>query len=231
MSSLLSKHESVYRSIRERILGGTYGPGERLVLSAIARDLDVSPVPVREAMRRLEAENLITFERNVGARVNTLDDEAWEQLVEMLALLDGYAMRRAQCRITPAAIGEAQRLNDALRAHAGGPADQHGEVMALHRLFHRILYAAGDNRYLIESLDSAWDRIDASRVLASRWPAHRLVSSVDEHDQLLRMLRSGDVAGDELERCTRQHSLNAIIAIRGRRTPGQLDRAVLPGLP
>ncbi|MEU4560048.1 GntR family transcriptional regulator [Actinoplanes sp. NPDC023936] len=226
MSSLLSKHESVYRTIRERILNGGYEPGERLVLSTIARDLDVSPVPVREAIRRLEAEDLVTFERNVGARVNTLDDEAWEQLVEMLALLDGYAMRRAQCRITLAALGEAQRLNDALRAHAGGPADQHGEVMALHRLFHRTLYAAGDNRYLIETLDSAWDRIDASRVLASRWPAHRLASAVNEHDELLRMLRSGHVDPSELERCTRQHSLNAIIAIRGRGDTGRLDRVV-----
>ncbi|WP_229068280.1 GntR family transcriptional regulator [Actinoplanes sp. DH11] len=231
MSSLLSKHESVYRTIRERILNGVYGPGKRLVLSAIARDLDVSPVPVREAMRRLEAEGLVTFERNIGARVNTLDDEGWEQLVEMLALLDGYAMRRAQCRIPPAAIGEAQRLNDALRAHAGGPPDTHGEVMALHRLFHRTLYAHGDNRYLVESLDSAWDRIDASRVLISRWPAHRLASSVDEHDELLRLLRAGDVEPNELERCTRQHSLNAITAIRGGAHAGRLSGLSLPARP
>ena len=47
---------------------GTYGPGYRLVLGTIAKDLGISVVPVREAIRRLEAEGLVTFERNVGAR-------------------------------------------------------------------------------------------------------------------------------------------------------------------
>ncbi|MFC7534042.1 GntR family transcriptional regulator [Actinoplanes sp. GCM10030250] len=210
-----SKHEAVYRKIRERILNGSYRPGSRLVLSAIARDLDVSPVPVREAIRRLEAENLVTFERNVGARVNTLDDDTWEQLVETLAVLDGYATRRAQFAITPAAITEAQRLNDALRRYADGPAD-HDEVMRLHRAFHRTIYSHADNEYLIESLDRVWDRIDASRVLVSSWPARRLASAVDEHDGILSQLRAGDVDPAELERCTRQHNLNAIIAIQGR---------------
>ncbi|MEV6305421.1 GntR family transcriptional regulator [Actinoplanes sp. NPDC051861] len=210
-----SKHEAVYRTIRERILDGRYGPGTRLVLSAIARDLEVSPVPVREAIRRLEAENLVTFERNVGARVNTLDDEAWEQLVEMLAVLDGYATRRAQPLIPAAAIAEAQRLNDALRRCADGPAD-HDEVMRLHRAFHRTIYSHADNEYLVESLDRVWDRIDASRVLVSSWPARRLSSAVDEHDDILRNLRAGDLEPAELERCARQHNLNAIIAIQGR---------------
>src|SRR5215470_10693060 len=98
MSMAQSKHELAYRQIRERILDGRYGPGHRLVLSALARDLDVSPVPVREAIRRLEAEGLVTFERNVGARVGRLDDEEWEQIVQVLALLDGYAVARAYQR-------------------------------------------------------------------------------------------------------------------------------------
>jgi DNA-binding GntR family transcriptional regulator len=185
------------------------------VLSVIARDLDVSPVPVREAIRRLEAESLVTFERNVGARVNTLDGEAWEQLVEMLALLDGYAVTRARRRITAGVIKEAQGYNDALRAQVAGPMD-HEKVMSLHRRFHRAIYARGDNDYLIESLDRLWDRIDASRVLVSLYPAKRLASAVDEHDSLLRQLRDDEVSPAELERCTRQHSLNAITAIRGK---------------
>jgi DNA-binding GntR family transcriptional regulator len=207
----LSKHEVAYRKIRDRILDGRYGPGQRLVFSALARDLDVSPVPVREAIRRLEAENLVTFEHNVGARVITLDDEAWEQLVEMLALLDGYAVVRASRRVPAEAIGEAQRLNDELR---GGAVD-HGRVMALHRTFHRTIYRYADNDYLIESLDRVWDRIDASRVLASLYPAKRLATAVDEHDDLLERLRRGDDDPVALERCARQHSLNAILSIRG----------------
>ena len=90
------------------------------------------------------------------------------------------------------------------------------EVMRLHRAFHRTIYSHADNEYLVESLDRVWDRIDASRVLISSWPARRLSSAVDEHDDILRNLRAGDLEPAELERCARQHNLNAIIAIRGR---------------
>jgi DNA-binding GntR family transcriptional regulator len=211
----LSKHEVAYRKIRERILDGRYGPGFRLVLSTLARDLDISPVPVREAIRRLEAEGLVTFVRNVGARVQTLDDDGWEQLVEMLALLDGYAVSRAFPRIPVAAIDEAQAINDALRRSLDQPLD-HAEVMTLHRGFHRTIYQYCDNEYLIESLDRAWDRIDASRVLVSLYPTKRLASAIDEHDFLIQQLREPDNNPAALEQCARQHSLNAIIAIRGR---------------
>jgi DNA-binding GntR family transcriptional regulator len=209
-----SKHEAAYRKIRERIIDGRYGPGHRLVLSSLARDLDISPVPVREAIRRLEAEGLVRFEHNVGARVATLDEEQWEQLVEMLALLDGYAVMRAAPHITSAAIAEAQELNDALRRCLAGPLDNE-EVMALHRRFHRRIYRFADNDHLVEALDRVWDRIDASRVLVSLYPAKRLASAVDEHDDILRRLRDGGHDAAALERCARQHNLNAIQAIRG----------------
>jgi DNA-binding GntR family transcriptional regulator len=205
-----SKHELVYLRIRQGILDGQYGPGERLVLSTLARDLEVSPVPVREAIRRLEAEGIVRFEHNVGARVVTLDEEAWEQAVEMLALLDGYAVARAHRRMTLAAIEEAQEINDRLR---GGP--ETVEIMVLHRRFHRTIYRYADNDYLIESLDRAWDRIDASRVISTRWPQQRLPSAVAEHDELLRRLRSLDQEPGTLELFARQHNLNAIPAMRG----------------
>jgi DNA-binding GntR family transcriptional regulator len=210
-----SKHEAAYRKIRERIIDGRYGPGHRLVLSSLARDLDVSPVPVREAIRRLEAEGLVRFEHNVGARVATLDEEQWEQLVEMLALLDGYAVARAAPRITPAAIGEAQDVNDVLRGCLDGPLDNE-QVMGLHRRFHRTIYEFADNHHVIEALHRVWDRIDASRVLVSLYPAKRLASAVDEHDDILRRLRDGEHDPVALENCARQHNLNAIRAIRGR---------------
>lgn len=210
-----SKHELVYLRIRAGILDGRYGPGERLVFSALARDLQVSPVPVREAIRRLEAEGIVRFEHNVGARVVSLDEEAWEQAVEMLALLDGYAVARAHRRLPLAAIEEAQDINDHLRGGLTGELAA-AEVMMLHRRFHRTIYRHADNDYLIESLDRVWDRIDASRVISTRWPQQRLTSAVDEHDELLRRLRRTDHDAAVLELFARQHNLNAIPAMRRR---------------
>ena len=69
-----SKSERAYRLIRSRIDSGQYVPGYRLVLAPIAAELDMSVVPVREAIRRLEAEQLVTFERNVGAQVSLVKE-------------------------------------------------------------------------------------------------------------------------------------------------------------
>ncbi|GAA2632512.1 GntR family transcriptional regulator [Dactylosporangium fulvum] len=211
-----SKHELAYREIRGRIIDGRYGPGHRLVLSSLARELDVSPVPVREAIRRLEAEGLVHFERNVGARVATLQNEEWERLVEMLALLDGYAFAAAAPCVTAEQITEARALNAALRAGAAARPLDHGQLMALHRRFHRTIYGCCPNRYMIEALDGIWARIDASRVLASLYPEVRLPAAVDEHDALLDLLESGAHDAAELETAAREHNLNTIRAIRGR---------------
>ena len=68
-----SKSERAYAWLGERIASREFGPGYRLVLGDIARELDMSVVPVREAIRRLEAEGLVTFERNEGARVSMVN--------------------------------------------------------------------------------------------------------------------------------------------------------------
>jgi len=70
----LSKHEHAYTVIRQRILNGTYQPGHRLVIGTVAGELGISAVPVREAIRRLEAEGRVVYRHNVGARVAPVDD-------------------------------------------------------------------------------------------------------------------------------------------------------------
>src|SRR5690348_173461 len=69
-----SRVELAYATIRERIIAGTYGPGYRLVLDELAREIGSSPVPVREAIRRLEAEGWVEYQRHVGARVASFDE-------------------------------------------------------------------------------------------------------------------------------------------------------------
>ena len=79
-----SKSQRAYRWIKERIVRQEYTPGYRLVLGTIAGELDMSVVPVREAIRQLEAEGLVTFERNVGAQVALLEEtetDWWDKTI------------------------------------------------------------------------------------------------------------------------------------------------------
>ncbi|MET1019099.1 MAG: GntR family transcriptional regulator, partial [Microterricola sp.] len=97
----LSKAQRSYRYISERINDGRYVPGFRLVLGRIAKELDVSVVPVREAIRRLEAEGLVTFERNVGAQVALIKETEYLHTMQTLAIVEGAATALSAPHLTP----------------------------------------------------------------------------------------------------------------------------------
>ena len=73
-----NKHEQAYRVLRERIVNGVYVPGYRLVIDALALELGVSAVPIREAIRRLEAEGWVVYRPNTGAQVASIDVAQYE---------------------------------------------------------------------------------------------------------------------------------------------------------
>ena len=101
-----SKSQRAYRFIRERIDDGRYVPGFRLVLGQIAGELEVSVVPVREAIRLLEAEGLVTFERNVGAQVAMLHETEYLFTMQTLALVEEVAAEAAAQELEEAWVAE-----------------------------------------------------------------------------------------------------------------------------
>jgi len=92
----VNKQERTYTILRDRIHSGSFAPLERLNIDALARELGVSPIPVREALRRLEAEGWVRFTPNVGAVVSPVDSTTWEQAMITLAILEGAASAEAQ---------------------------------------------------------------------------------------------------------------------------------------
>ncbi|HET8840170.1 MAG TPA: GntR family transcriptional regulator, partial [Ktedonobacteraceae bacterium] len=86
-----NKQERTYTTIRRRIMDGIYAPGYRLNIDALAREFGVSKVPIREAIRRLEAEGWVVSNRNSSPQVAQIDLSQWESSMSILALLEGYA--------------------------------------------------------------------------------------------------------------------------------------------
>src|SRR5690625_4614783 len=80
----LSKADQAHQHVLNGITSGQYKPGDRLVLSTIANELGMSVVPVREAIRRLQTDNLVQFERNVGATVTGIDPIEYHHTMETL---------------------------------------------------------------------------------------------------------------------------------------------------
>ena len=92
--------ELAYERIRSAIVEGEFAPGQRLIEQKIAERYDLSRTPVREAIRRLEAEGLVVSERNRGAMVREVDLDEVLDLYELRLRLESYAAELAAQRIT-----------------------------------------------------------------------------------------------------------------------------------
>ena len=102
--------DRAYRRIRDRVLSGRYPPGSRLVNRSLARELGVSPIPVREALKRLASEGLVRHIPGAGAFVHALDRRELEKLYDFRACLEGFAAREAARTISEHRLRDLEAL-------------------------------------------------------------------------------------------------------------------------
>ena len=86
-----SKKQIAYEHLRALILDGTYGSGQRIIIDQTAKELGLSPIPVREAIRQLESDGLIQYKPYSGAIVTSINEEEYVETLTILAILEGYA--------------------------------------------------------------------------------------------------------------------------------------------
>jgi len=207
-----SKSEQAYQAIKARIVEGTYTPGYRLVLAAIAKDLGVSVVPVREAIRRLEAEGLVKFERNVGATVSGIDPTEYLYTMQTLSIVEGAATALSAPLIDPAAIARARAINEEMRDCL-----DHFDPVRFTKLnqdFHSVLFEHCPNPHILDLVHRGWNRLAALRSSTFRFVPGRALGSVEEHENLLTLIETRADA-DTIEKAARQHrtaTLDAYLA-------------------
>ncbi|MEV5721760.1 GntR family transcriptional regulator [Amycolatopsis mediterranei] len=209
----VTKSQQAYETVKARILEGRYGPGYRLVLDQIARELDVSAVPVREALRRLEAEQLIEFERNVGARVVAIDPVAYQYAMQTVAIVEGAATGLAAPLLTAESLGRARELNDRMRRSLAEFDPM--AFTALNAEFHEVLFGACPNPNLVDLVQRCWTRLAAVRDSTFTSVPGRAPESVVEHERLLALIEDGGEP-EEVERFARGHRMATLEAYLAR---------------
>lgn len=210
-----SKSEQAYTAVKGKILRGELGPGHRLVLATLAGELGCSVVPVREAIRRLEAEGLVTFERNVGAAVAGIDPVEYLYTMQTLSIVEGAATALAGPFLTPADIARARAVNVLMRQEL--EAFEAVRFTALNQEFHAILFAHCPNPHILDLVERGWNRMRALRSSTFSYIPARAAASVAEHEELLVLLESG-AAPDDVERAARAHrtaTLDAYLELSG----------------
>jgi len=142
--------------LRERILSGEFRPGARLVEGKLSAEMAVSRIPVREALRALAAEGLVTIEPRRGATVSVLSDELAYDMVEVRATLEGLNAKLAAMRRDEESIARLQAiLSEGNRAVEAGDMKTCQE---LNRQFHETLAIVAGNAVLTDLMRSLRDR-------------------------------------------------------------------------
>ena len=197
--------ETTYERLCEEIRSGKLPPGSRLRETDIAERLAVSRTPVREAIRRLEADGLVDHLPRSGAVVRKLEYPELMELYEMRTVLEGTAARLAARAASPVELEELVAINDEMRAAAG----RTEVVIGLNRQFHKLLLDAARNRFLLRAMATVENTL---LILGSSSMAKpdRAREAVDEHREVLDALLARD--GAAAEAAMRRHMERAQFA-------------------
>jgi DNA-binding GntR family transcriptional regulator len=204
-----SKAQQAYAWIKSRISDGTYSPGFRLVLGQLAKELDVSVVPVREAIRLLESEGLVTFEHNIGAQVAMHDETEYLYTMQTLSVVEGAATAMSAPHIGPDDIARARAINE-LMTQCLEHFDPH-RFTELNLEFHSVLFENCPNPHILDLVHRGWARLNVLRDSTFSFVPGRAKASVLEHEDLLRQIESGATA-IEIELAARAHRTRTLDA-------------------
>ncbi|MEU5893947.1 GntR family transcriptional regulator [Streptomyces sp. NPDC047461] len=205
----VSKSDYAYAELRGQILSGSLAAGARLAQYDLAQSLNMSITPLREAIRRLSSEGLLTVETHRDVRVSAMNSDEARQLFEVRLSLDPTAAELAARRRTEGDVATMRAAVDRLLPVTR----QWGEeALSAHRAFHQALYRASHNDVLIRLLDDLWDKSDRYRRLGLELPPgdEPRTRDLQEHHQLVDLIEAGQA--EEAGRLMRDHITHSLTA-------------------
>lgn len=193
----------VFHKIREDILNGRYSQNEAMKELQISKELGVSRTPVREALRQLELEGLVTIIPNKGAVVSGISAKDISDIYAIRSLIEGLSAQWAAQNITSDQLDELEEIVYLSEFHLSkGHIDQ---LYELDNKFHEMLYEASGSkvlRHVLSDFHHYVQRIRKSSLSAQ----DRARKSIAEHKAILEALRKGNC--DEAESLTTVHVQN-----------------------
>ena len=210
--------ERVYQALKHRILAGMLEPGSRLVELQLATEFAVSRTPVREALKRLTAEGLITVDPVRGIVVSDVDARELEEIFVVREVLDGLAARLAAGRVSSTDLTKLHLLMDMMR-DAVRTGQWEGMVQANIK-FHDVLHQAAGNERLRHLTRNLLDfvRRFSNEAFASQ---ERSAAVLAEHEEIIKAMEARDP--DLAETVARRHVESAREYITSRYLSQSMD--------
>ena len=199
----------VFQSIREDILSGRYEQNTELKEAAIGAELGVSRTPVREALRQLELEGLVTIIPNRGAYVNMITAMDVQDIYVIRSMLEGLCARWATQSITDEQLDSMEETLCLSEYHTSKK--NYEKLYELDSLFHEQLYEAGGSRILNHILSDFHDYVKMVRK-ATISTSSRSVTSTEEHRAIFEAIKEKDP--DKAEALAKEHVKHTIESIQ-----------------
>ena len=198
----------VFQKIREDILTGVYKEHDELREVCIGEELGVSRTPVREALRQLELEGLVTIVPNKGAYVTGITPQDVHDIYKIRSLLEGLCARWATEHITGRQIEELEEIILLSEFHLRKKsAEQAEQVSELDGKFHKVLYEASNSRILEHVLSDFHKYVQMARMM-SVGAKDRAERSIEEHRDILKAIKDKDP--DKAEWLANQHIMKVM---------------------
>lgn len=200
-----TRTQLVVETLSEKILSGELKAGESLRQTALANELNVSRIPIREALLQLEGEGLVVFEAHKGATVTELNVEHVTELFELRAMLEGQLLTASLPLLTNDKLAEASDILQELDK-AFGKENAANVWSELNSRYHNCLYS-GANRPQTQALVNTLNK-NANRYIRMHllW-AGGISKAGPEHNQLLAFCKTGDI--DQAVAVLRRHILSS----------------------
>ena len=199
----------VFQSIREDILSGRYEQNTELKEAAIGAELGVSRTPVREALRQLELEGLVTIIPNRGAYVNMITAKDVQDIYVIRSMLEGLCARWATQSITAEQLDSMEETLCLSEYHTSKK--NYEKLYVLDSLFHEQLDEVGGSRILNHILSDFHDYVKMVRK-ATISTSSRSVTSTEEHRAIFEAIKEKDP--DKAEALAKEHVKHTIESIQ-----------------
>lgn len=219
-------HEALAERIRGLILDGELAPGARISEAALCTRFDVSRTPVREALKVLTGEGLVTITPNRGASVASLSADELTEVFPVMGALEALAGELAARHITDDEIAGIERLHARMLTHYR--AGELQRYFAVNQAIHQAILAAARNQTLAHHYAQLAGRVRLARYRANM-SDRRWAQAVAEHERMLAALRARD--GSQLGRILKAHIAHKLEAVRealAAHTPGTEPKSSSP---
>ena len=181
-------HEFVRETLRSAILRGDLGGGARLIQADIAERLDVSTTPVREALRDLATEGLITLDRHRGGVVRELNWDDMQEIVAVRRQLEPLAVREAMQHVTEEELARAEAFAEQMT-----DLSKPGQWVEMNHRFHFVFHDATRSMRLAAILKGLQDAAGMYVAQAQRWQPQLRRRANEDHFALLAAFRNRDI--------------------------------------